>query len=175
MPVDGLAAELSRRWQLPASAMRLETYSGLGSNRMTPRQLVRLLRELERTCADLGIAVEDVLPVVGCDPGTLKHFPLLEGMTGRLTAKTGTLTQPDGGVAALAGRLRTPDGDRWFSVVAPGTGTRLTRARRSQQAWLLERFDTPSSGVAECRSGVVHSDHDARVESPRPAVSPANR
>jgi D-alanyl-D-alanine carboxypeptidase/D-alanyl-D-alanine-endopeptidase (penicillin-binding protein 4) len=165
----GLAAFLSDRWGETEPAIRFETLSGLGANRMSTRQVVHLLRDLRATCGELGISVQDLLPVGGCDPGTLNNFPNLRdsGVARALVAKTGTLVKTDGGVAALAGYVETTDGELLFSVVAPGAGSRLTTARGEQERWLLDLVAAHEGAAArECGAPPPHSDADASAESP---------
>ena len=89
------------------------------------------------------------------------------GVARALVAKTGTLVKTDGGVAALAGYVETADGELVFSVVAPGTGSRLTTARGEQERWLLDLVAAHEGATArECGAPPPHSDADARTESP---------
>jgi D-alanyl-D-alanine carboxypeptidase len=166
---DDLAAALAMRWEVSPATLRLETLSGLGSNRMTPRQVVHLLRDFDRTCRRLGLRVEDVLPAAGCDPGTLERFPHLEGQAaGSLVAKTGTLVRTDGGIAAIAGLARTAEGDRLFCVAAPRTGGRLARAREAEERWVLDLIARNGGArPGACGDAVGYSDDDAQVESSR--------
>jgi D-alanyl-D-alanine carboxypeptidase len=118
-----------------------------------------------------------VLPSNGCDPGTLKHFPQLSSAAAAtLVAKTGTLTRTDGGVAVLAGVLRTTAGERFFSVAAPRSGKRLTRARNAEEQWVLELLQRHGGArPGECGDGVGYSDEDAvvvRVEGRESCAAP---
>ena len=124
-PMQDLAEFVTARCEAPSDLVQLETASGLGSNRLTPRLIVRLLREFRQTCERLGVPLESVLPVAGCDPGTVTHFfPLLASgpNTTSVIAKTGTLTNTDGGVAVLAGYARTARGEFVFCVAVPNGG-----------------------------------------------------
>jgi len=167
-PPDALAGLLSERWELPRDELRIATLSGLGSNRMTPRQVVRLLHEFSRASRRLGLRVEDLLPTVGCDPGTLQHFSrLADEPPGSLVAKTGTLVRTDGGIAVLAGIARTAAGERYFCVAAPNAGGALARAREAEQQWLVERIERDGGGRSDdCGDRVGYSDDDIRVERP---------
>lgn len=167
---DDLAAALARRWEVSPATPRLETLSGLGSNRMTPRQVVRLLRDFDQTCRRLGLRVEDLLPAAGCDPGTLERFPHLETLAaGALVAKTGTLLHTDGGIAAIAGLARTAEGERLFCVAAPRPGGRLGRAREAEERWVLDLIARHGGArPGECGNAVGYSDDDARVERASP-------
>jgi len=163
---EDLSRYLTDRFGVQDGAVQIETLSGLGTNRMSPRLVVRLLRELRVTCARLGLAVEDVLPVAGCDPGTLRSFPRLnEGPAARsMVGKTGTLTYTDGGITALAGYLQTGSGELVFCVAAPRASGRLGTARHAEEAWLLDRFDAHGGPRAlSCGVGAWHSDADARI------------
>ena len=85
--------------------------------------------------------VESVLPVAGCDPGTVTHFfPLLANgpNTTSVIGKTGTLTNTDGGVAVLAGFARTGRGELFFCVAVPNAAGRLKGARRAEEQWVLD-------------------------------------
>ena len=140
-PVEELASLLRVRSDAPADAIRFETTSGLGTNRATPRLIVRLLREFVTTCARVGVDVESVLPVAGCDPGTVdRFFPKLQvaPFTASVVGKTGTLTSTDGGIAVLAGIARTARGDLAFCVAAPRASGKLQLARRVEEQWLLD-------------------------------------
>ena len=160
-----LVAFLAARWKVAPAMLAFESLSGLGVNRMTPRLVVRLLEDLDETLNGFGLRLEDVLPVVGCDPGTLTHFPqLADEAAGVLVAKTGTLRKTDGGVAVLAGVAHTARGSMFFCVVAPGSGRKLARAREAQQRWVLDliaRHGGPRP--RECGAAVGYSDDDARV------------
>jgi len=179
-PPDELARKLVTDWKLPADAVRFETISGLGSNRMTPRLVVRLLRQLKATAEGAGLSVESLLPVAGCDPGTLNHSfsPLTVGPNAMsVAAKTGTLTFTDGGTAVLAGFVNTAKGDLLFCVAAPAAAGRLHQARRQQVQWvqdLIARSDGPRlrrcSGPlasAEEGSSIVPAGSSAWVEAHR--------
>ena len=146
---DDLAQFVASRCEVPREAVQLETASGLGSNRMTARIIVRLLRELERTCERLAVPVESLLPVAGCDPGTVAHqFPLLsDGPNATsVVGKTGTLTSTDGGVAVLAGFARTAQGELLFCVAVPRAAGRLKGARHAEEKWVLDLLAAHGGG-----------------------------
>jgi D-alanyl-D-alanine carboxypeptidase/D-alanyl-D-alanine-endopeptidase (penicillin-binding protein 4) len=163
-PPDELARYLNQRWSGADPPVMFATLSGLGTNRMTPRQIVRLLHDLRNDLADDG--AERVLPVAGCDPGTLERFPSFgsEAFTGALIAKTGTLTRTDGGVAVLAGYLHTRDGTLVFCVAAPSNGSRLTAARAAQDRWLADlAAELGGLQPQPCGPAPGFSDDDATV------------
>ncbi len=119
----------------------LETSSGLGVNRMSPRQVVKLVRDLMFFCNDQGIDLATVLPASGCRPGTLSSlYPRLRDgeYRGSVTGKTGTLIHTDGGVSVLAGVADTRQGKVIFCVAYERAGRNRYWARKQAEAWLLE-------------------------------------
>ena len=68
----------------------------------------------------------------------------------------------------LAGYVRTSDGERLFSVAAPGIGKRLASARRAEERWLLDLLERHGGAApGECGEPVLHSDAEAEVRSIR--------
>jgi D-alanyl-D-alanine carboxypeptidase/D-alanyl-D-alanine-endopeptidase (penicillin-binding protein 4) len=142
-PASELAGLLQARLGLP-EVVKLETLSGLGENRLSPRGIVQLLRQLAASCQERGVELGALLPVAGCHPGTLeKFFPSLTSPPygGAVAGKTGTLTITDGGVAALAGVVSTREGQFYFCLAVPKAQGRLKEARRMQEDWLLRFID----------------------------------
>lgn len=138
---DDLARFVAGRIAGGGPAIEIATASGLGRNRMTPRQIVSMLREFRAAVTRRGRRVEELLPVAGCDPGTLRRgFPrLASGLNATaLVGKTGTLVVTDGGVSALAGFLSTASGEIAFVVAAPSNGSRIGQAQAAEEEWVLE-------------------------------------
>lgn len=150
------------------AGVALETASGLGHNRLTPRQIVGMLRQFRDSAEAHHLGVEQLLSVAGCDSGTVtRFFPRLA--TGAnatsLAAKTGTLTTTDGGIAVLAGFLSTSEGEIVFAVAAPRAGGRLKSARRAQEKWLLEMLDSHGGPATRiCAPPLPTSDTGAEIE-----------
>ncbi len=166
----GSAAELERRlqqrWGASRSVVQVATLSGLGANRITPRLAVRLLRDLARAAQDAGLQLEQLLPVAGCDPGTLDNFPGLGRGPAKqaLVAKTGSLNDTDGGVATMAGRVASAKGMRWFFIVTPNAGGRLGQARIEQTAWISGLIDEAGgSKPGDCPRPLAMSFDEAIV------------
>jgi D-alanyl-D-alanine carboxypeptidase len=125
----------------PGELTTLETSSGLGVNRMSPKRVVRMVRDLLFRCQELGVDPRLILPSSGCKPGTLASmFPRLRNgeFQGAVVGKTGTLIYTDGGVSVLAGMADTRDGKVLFCVAYPNGGRKRHWARRLQETWLLE-------------------------------------
>jgi len=138
----GAPAELSdffeRRWGREGASTSFATSSGLNRNRMTARQVVRMLRDLRAWLAARGRSPRDLMPVLGCGQSTLPElFPRLRasGEANGMAGKTGTLNLQDGGVSALAGFLPAGPGMLFF-VAAPGAGSDLRRARAAEEDWV---------------------------------------
>jgi len=151
--------------------IKISTASGEGVNRMTPRQVTRLLRAFIGTCYEHNLILNDVLPIPGCVPGSLPLMfsRLAEGEYGRTAVvKSGTLTTTDGGVAVLAGFiLPFSSGEMMaFCVGAPKAGGQIKRMRLKEQDWLLDLMDSVG-GVYHrlCGTPLAFSDTmaDARV------------
>jgi D-alanyl-D-alanine carboxypeptidase/D-alanyl-D-alanine-endopeptidase (penicillin-binding protein 4) len=156
--------------------LELSTPSGLKRNRMTPRIVVRLMREFLATTSAMGLEVDQLLPVIGCDPGSSRRaYPkLARGSRARtVVAKTGTLTTTDGGVVALAGYFTSPTrGVVLFSVGAPGSGWDRRRWREIEQSWLIELMASAGGAIRRsCAPKLPFSDSFAEVV----AVNPGQR
>ena len=121
--------------------VHIQTASGLGENRLTPRQIVAMLRGFRSAAEGLGIDIGELLPVAGCDPGTVNSgFPRLSAppFATALVAKTGTLTSTDGGITVLAGFLNTAQGEVVFCVAAPRAAGRIRLARQTEESFLVD-------------------------------------
>lgn len=144
-----------------------ETLSGLGENRLAPRAVVKLLRDLEESCRQRGISLQTLLPVAGCHPGTLaKFFPRLAAppYAGSVAGKTGTLSVTDGGIAVFAGRARTQEGEYFFCIACPRAQGRLGKARALQEAWLVRFIDEHGGPAPEsCNTGLVEADEGSVI------------
>src|SRR6185295_1697433 len=78
--------------------LNIVTASGLGSNYISPRGTLQIIRKLLSYLQKEKLSIEELLPVAGVDQGTLgKRFN--DEYRGSVVAKTGTLN----GVSALAG------------------------------------------------------------------------
>jgi D-alanyl-D-alanine carboxypeptidase/D-alanyl-D-alanine-endopeptidase (penicillin-binding protein 4) len=164
---EDLADMIATRCQAPRESIQLGTTSGLGSNRLTPWIIVRLLREFLQSCQRLGVPVENVLPVAGCDPGTVtRFFPLLANgpNTTSVIGKTGTLTNTDGGVAVLAGFAKTAKGEYLFCVAVPNAAGKLKGSRRAEEQWVIGFLDREGGGLPHrCAPPLSSSDAEANV------------
>lgn len=94
----------------------LQTSSGLGHNRVTPRAMMKLLRVFRGDLAKYRMTFADVMPVAGMDKGTLENRFDSDFSVGSVIGKTGTLGNTDGGVSALAGEINTRNGQLLFVI-----------------------------------------------------------
>ncbi|HYG11308.1 MAG TPA: D-alanyl-D-alanine carboxypeptidase [Pyrinomonadaceae bacterium] len=107
--------------KLPPEQVSLETASGLYNNRMTPRGVLSVIKALIEEAARHGLEPADLLPVAGCDWGTVRRRMEGTGFECSLVGKTGTLTTTDGGMSNLAGIVFTKDSEPiLFAILAQG-------------------------------------------------------
>jgi serine-type D-Ala-D-Ala carboxypeptidase/endopeptidase (penicillin-binding protein 4) len=95
---------------------QLQTASGLGINRVTPKAMMKLLRALRADLAKYKMTFADIMPVAGVDKGTLEGRFDTDFSRGSVVGKTGTLGNTDGGVSALAGEINTRSGTLLFVI-----------------------------------------------------------
>ena len=94
----------------------LQSASGLGINRVTPKAMMKLLRALRTDLVKYKMTFADVMPVAGVDKGTLEGRFDTDFARGSVVGKTGTLGNTDGGVSALSGELSTRNGTLLFVI-----------------------------------------------------------
>jgi D-alanyl-D-alanine carboxypeptidase/D-alanyl-D-alanine-endopeptidase (penicillin-binding protein 4) len=166
---EGLEAFLERRLELAPEALEVETTSGEKRNRLTARTGVRLMRAFVEATRTMDLSPSDVLPVIGCDPGsTDRKFPKLarKDRAGSVVVKTGTLISTDGGVAVVGGLFSTPTREIvLFCIGARQTGWKEPHWRGLQQSWLLELIAGAGGAVQRpCGEELPFSDTYAEVE-----------
>lgn len=140
----GLQLLLTRTLGLNPTAIRVASTSGLGVNRLTPRQMMRAYRALVEELARHDLTVADVMPVAGVDPGTLERRFTSLAARGSVIAKTGTLGRTDGGVSALVGQMRAQNGETLYFVIFNQRGN-VARFRSAQNEFI--------SGLQAMRGG----------------------
>jgi len=150
--------------------IRISSASGEGVNRMTAKQVLRLLSAFETICDRRHLRLQDLLPVPGCDPGpTGRMFPRLAGGEASRSAviKTGTLSNTDGGIAVLSGFIESRKKGRiLFCIAAPDSGSSLKRSRRKEESWLLNlEKQFGGTSVWECGGEFPLSDSSAVIEA----------
>ncbi len=102
--------------QIAPGEFMLQSSSGLGVNRVTPRAMMSLLQSLRKELARNKMTFADIMPVAGIDRGTLERRFDTDFSRGSVTGKTGTLPSTDGGVSSLAGEIQTKSGKLLFVI-----------------------------------------------------------
>jgi D-alanyl-D-alanine carboxypeptidase/D-alanyl-D-alanine-endopeptidase (penicillin-binding protein 4) len=153
--------------------VHIQTASGLGENRLSPRQIVAMLRGFRSAAAGLGVDIEHLLPVAGCDPGTVASaFPRLSAppFARSLVAKTGTLTSTDGGITVLAGFLNTAQGELVFCVAAPHAAGRIRLARHTEESFVVDLLNRRGGAAPRtCAPPLASPSEDASIVTPQVA------
>jgi D-alanyl-D-alanine carboxypeptidase/D-alanyl-D-alanine-endopeptidase (penicillin-binding protein 4) len=134
---QGLEDFLARELGFKRGEFRLSSTSGLGTNRLTPRQMLKVYRALLDTLHESNLKAADILPVAGVDPGTLQKRYADKPNRGSIIAKTGTLPRTDGGASALVGQMRTRDGATLLFVILDQRGS-VVRFRQWQDSLVSE-------------------------------------
>ncbi|MDQ2922465.1 MAG: D-alanyl-D-alanine carboxypeptidase, partial [Acidobacteriota bacterium] len=99
---------------IPPGEIQLASLSGLGINRVTPRAMMKIFRELRKELQKNKLSPADIMPVAGVDPGTLEDRFTGPAWQGSVIAKTGTLIRTDGGASSLVGQMRAANGEVLF-------------------------------------------------------------
>jgi len=164
---DEMTHWLSARWGEQAEGLNFASLSGLGSNRLSARQIVHLLNDLDASTSGIGVTLDEVLPVTGCDPGTGKNYPKLQDLLkGNLRAKTGSLRYTDGGVSVLAGIMESTQGRRTFAVVKPNTGIHIKSARAQQEQWVVDLLARSGGAhTKQCGKALLYSDANIEIRT----------
>lgn len=131
----GLRLLLTDTLRLDPSQIRVASTSGLGINRLTPRQMMRVYRALIDELAKHNLTVADIMPVAGVDPGTLQRRFTSYPSRASVIAKTGTLGRTDGGVSALVGHMRAANGETLLFVIFNQRGS-VARFRSAQDEFI---------------------------------------
>ena len=148
---------------------RIVTSSGLGSNQISPRATVQILRKLTVYLQKYGLGLERMLPVAGIDDGTLERR-FTDAYRGSVVAKTGTLS----GVSALAGIAYTRSRGPLFFVIYNRGGS-SSRFRIAQDE-TIKKLITLYGGPAPVRYTPMTGPYVSRSDSDEgnsiaPAVS----
>jgi D-alanyl-D-alanine carboxypeptidase/D-alanyl-D-alanine-endopeptidase (penicillin-binding protein 4) len=134
---QGLERFLVSEVGVPAGTVRLASTSGLGVNRLTPRQMMKIYRALLDELHANRLRAADIMPVAGIDPGTLQKRYADSPGRGSVIAKTGTLGRTDGGASALVGQMRTRGGETLLFVIFNQRGS-VGRFRATQDALVAQ-------------------------------------
>jgi len=124
--------------QVAPEEFYLQTSSGLGTNRVTPQAMMRLLRTLRKELARNKMTFADIMPVAGIDRGTLEHRFDTDFSRGSIVGKTGTLGNTDGGVSTLAGEIQTRQGKLLFVIFNQRGGVNRFRSFQNMLVSMIQ-------------------------------------
>jgi D-alanyl-D-alanine carboxypeptidase/D-alanyl-D-alanine-endopeptidase (penicillin-binding protein 4) len=122
--------------RLAPGDIRLATLSGLGVNRISPRVMMKIYRELRAELKKSGLTPAAIMPVAGVDPGTLEDRFTGMAWRGSVIAKTGTLLRTDGGASSLVGQMRAANGEVLLFVIMNQRGS-VWRFRENQDYLIM--------------------------------------
>lgn len=128
---QAISARLADKLKISPANIVMSSTSGLGVNRVTPRAMMTILRALRAELQKNKLALWDILPVAGIDPGTLEDRYTDQISRGSVVAKTGTLVRTDGGASSLVGQMKTKSGRVVLFVILNQRGS-VPRFRQNQ-------------------------------------------
>jgi D-alanyl-D-alanine carboxypeptidase/D-alanyl-D-alanine-endopeptidase (penicillin-binding protein 4) len=128
---ESVRQQLITQLKLGPDEIRISSLSGLGVNRVSPRVMMKIYRELRVELQKHGLAPSSILPVAGIDPGTLEDRFNGLAWRGSVIAKTGTLARTDGGASSLVGQMRAANGEVLLFVIMNQRGS-VWRFRENQ-------------------------------------------
>jgi len=128
---ESVRQQLTTQLGLGPDEIRISSLSGLGVNRISPRVMMKIYRELRAELKKHGLTPSSIMPVAGIDPGTLEDRFNGLAWRGSVIAKTGTLARTDGGASSLVGQMRTANGEVLLFVIMNQRGS-IWRFRENQ-------------------------------------------
>jgi len=150
----------------------LQTSSGLGMNRVTPKAQMKLLRTLRKELARFKMTFADIMPVAGVDKGTLENRFDTDFAKGSVVGKTGTLGSTDSGVSTLSGEITTRSGKYLFVIFNQRGSVNRFRSFQNSYVSLIQgqfggaaqtTYNPVALDVRLAKSRIVHSEGRARV------------
>lgn len=151
----------------------LQTSSGLGINRVTPKAQMKLLRTFRSELARYKMTFADVMPVAGIDKGTLENRFDTDFATGSVVGKTGTLGNTDAGVSSLTGEINTKNGKLLFVIFNQrGSVPRFRSFQNSYVSLIQGQFGGPTQmsynavalDIRMAKSRITYPDARARLD-----------
>lgn len=128
---EAVRQRLTADFGLGPDEIRFASLSGLGINRISPRVMMKVYRELRIELKKHGLTPATIMPVAGIDPGTLEDRFTGLPWRGSVIAKTGTLIRTDGGASSLVGQMRAANGEILLFVIMNQRGS-VWRFRENQ-------------------------------------------
>ncbi|MDQ3686097.1 MAG: D-alanyl-D-alanine carboxypeptidase [Acidobacteriota bacterium] len=144
---EGIGRFLIDELKLPPEQVRLATTSGRQSNLMTPRGLLSVIRALHSEAQRHELKLEDIMPIISSDYGTLRGRLRDTPLGGAAIGKTGTLPiEYDGGMASLGGVVFTKNAGVVVFVILDRGGN-IWENRQLEDQLLTEVLTTLDSPV----------------------------
>src|SRR5215217_2894984 len=128
---ESVRQHLTTDLSLTPEDLKIESLSGLGVNRISPRVMMKIYRALLVELQKHGLSPAAIMPVAGIDPGTLEDRFTGLGWRGSVIAKTGTLIRTDGGASSLVGQMKAANGEVLLFVIMNQRGS-VSRFRENQ-------------------------------------------
>ena len=128
---ESVRQRLTAQLGLGPDELRIASLSGLGVNRISPRVMMKIYRELRVELKKHGLSPSSIMPVAGIDPGTLEDRFTGLAWRGSVIAKTGTLMRTDGGASSLVGQMQAANGEVLLFVIMNQRGS-VWRFRENQ-------------------------------------------
>jgi len=128
---ESVRQQLAAQLNLGPEDLRIASLSGLGVNRISPRVMMKIYRELRLELQKHGLSPSSIMPVAGIDPGTLEDRFTGLAWRGSVIAKTGTLSRTDGGASSLVGQMQAANGEVLLFVIMNQRGS-VWRFRENQ-------------------------------------------
>jgi serine-type D-Ala-D-Ala carboxypeptidase/endopeptidase (penicillin-binding protein 4) len=150
----------------------IQTSSGLGINRVTPRAMMKVLRTLNKLLESNKMNFGDVMPIAGMDVGTLEHRFTQGFSRGSVVGKTGTLGNTDGGVSALSGMMNTRQGKLLFVIFNQRGG--VPKFRNFQNNYVSQIQDEFGGAMPFGYTAIAFATRLANTKISYPASRPRN-
>jgi len=128
---ESVRQQLTAQLSLGPDDLRIASLSGLGVNRVSPRVMMKIYRQLRLELQKHGLSPSAIMPVAGIDPGTLEDRFTGLAWRGSVIAKTGTLIRTDGGASSLVGQMQSANGEILLFVIMNQRGS-VSRFRENQ-------------------------------------------
>jgi D-alanyl-D-alanine carboxypeptidase/D-alanyl-D-alanine-endopeptidase (penicillin-binding protein 4) len=141
---ESVENSLTKSLGLNPEEFRISTLSGLGTNRVSPRAMMKVFRALREELRKHRMSTTDIMPVAGIDPGTMEERFNDFAWRGSVIAKTGTLIRTDGGASSLVGQMRTASGEIMLFVIFNQRGS-VDRFRDNQD-FLIKQVQSSRGG-----------------------------
>ena len=134
---DSVRRQLIAQLELAPDNLKISSLSGLGVNRVTPQDMMKIFRSLRDELQKNHLSPSDVMPVAGIDPGTMQDRFSGLSSRGSVIAKTGTLARTDGGASSLVGQMKAANGEVLLFVIMNQRGS-VWKFRENQDYLIMQ-------------------------------------